>query len=184
MGNWFSKALSGIVNTKKDFKILILGLDAAGKTTLFYHLKLGGVIKTIPTDELNVAKLEYKNFNFTCWDIGGQEKIRQLSRFYYQKTDAVIYLIDSNDQDKKSFNETHDELWKMHGVDEFNGIPFLIFANKQDLHQSMDAIEISKKLNLSTIRDRKWYIQPCTATTGEGVYEGLEWLNNVLTSEK
>ncbi|KAJ3435899.1 adp-ribosylation factor a1e [Anaeramoeba flamelloides] len=86
--------------------------------------------------------------------------------------------------DKKSFNETHDDLWKMYGVDEFNGISFLIYANKQDLPQSMDAIEISKKLNLSTIREGKWYIQPCTAATGEGVYEGLEWLNNVLTSEK
>ncbi|KAJ6231523.1 adp-ribosylation factor 4b-related [Anaeramoeba flamelloides] len=183
MGNWISKALSGIVNTKKDCKILILGLDAAGKTTLLYNLKLGKVISTIPTIGFNVENLEYKNLNFTCWDIGGQEKIRQLWRYYYQNSDALIYLIDSNDRDEKRINEAHDELWKMLGEDELNGIPVLIYANKQDLPRSMDAIEISKQLNLSTIRDRKWYIQPCTAITGEGIYEGLEWLNNVITSK-
>jgi len=63
---------------KQDMRILMVGLDAAGKTTILYRFKLGEVVTTIPTIGFNVETLEYKNLCFTVWDIGGQDKIRKL----------------------------------------------------------------------------------------------------------
>ena len=85
---------------KKEVKILMLGLDAAGKTTILYQLKMGETVKTIPTLGFNVETIKHKNFNFTIWDVGGQDKIRVLWKHYYQNTDGLIFVVDSNDQDR------------------------------------------------------------------------------------
>ena len=63
-----------------------MGLDAAGKTTILYKLKLGEIVTTIPTIGFNVETVEYKNISFTVWDVGGQDKIRPLWRHYFQNT--------------------------------------------------------------------------------------------------
>lgn len=66
-------------------RILLLGLDAAGKTTILYKLKLNETVTTIPTIGFNVEEVTpVKNVTFTVWDVGGQEKIRPLWRHYYQ----------------------------------------------------------------------------------------------------
>ena len=62
----------------KEQRIIMVGLDAAGKTTILYKLKLGDVVSTIPTIGFNVETVQYKNTTFTMWDIGGQDKIRPL----------------------------------------------------------------------------------------------------------
>ena len=67
-----------------------VGLDAAGKTTILYKLKLGEVVTTIPTIGFNVETVEYKNISFTVWDVGGQDKIRPLWRHYFQNTQVSI----------------------------------------------------------------------------------------------
>lgn len=56
---------------KKEMRILMLGLDAAGKTTILYKLKLGEVVSSVPTIGFNVETVEYKNIKFTVWDVGG-----------------------------------------------------------------------------------------------------------------
>ena len=71
MGSFFAKALEKIMG-KKEMRILMVGLDAAGKTTILYKLKLGEVVTTIPTIGFNVETVEYKNISFTVWDVGGQ----------------------------------------------------------------------------------------------------------------
>jgi ADP-ribosylation factor protein 1 len=85
---------------KKEMRILMVGLDAAGKTTILYKLKLGEVVTTIPTIGFNVETVEYKNISFTVWDVGGQDKIRPLWRHYYQNTQGLIFVVDSNDRDR------------------------------------------------------------------------------------
>ena len=60
---------------KQEMRILMVGLDAAGKTTILYKLKLGEVVTTIPTIGFNVETVEYKNISFTVWDVGGQDKV-------------------------------------------------------------------------------------------------------------
>jgi len=162
----------------KEAKILLVGLDAAGKTTILYKLKLDENITTIPTIGFNVETVQYKKITFTMWDVGGQDRIRQLWKHYYSDTDAVIYVVDSNDKDRSS--EACEELQKMMSDDALRDAVLLVLANKQDLPHAMNANEMKDKLKLHQLRQKNWFIQPCCATTGEGLFEGLDWLSQQL----
>ena len=115
--------------SKRDVRIVMVGLDAAGKTTVLYKLKLGERVVTVPTIGFNVETLEYKNINFTVWDIGGQDKIRPLWRYYYQNTQAIIFVVDCNDRDR--LTEARDELHRMLCEDALRDAILLVLANKQ-----------------------------------------------------
>ncbi|CAN7988908.1 unnamed protein product [Ixodes hexagonus] len=166
---------------KKQVRILMVGLDAAGKTTILYKLKLGEIVTTIPTIGFNVETVEYKNICFTVWDVGGQDKIRPLWRHYFQNTQGLIFVVDSNDRERSS--EAQDELQKMLNEDELRDAVLLVFANKQDLPNAMPASELTDKLGLNNLRNRSWYIQATCATQGTGLYEGLDWLSNELSKK-
>ncbi|XP_073101109.1 ADP-ribosylation factor 2-like [Elaeis guineensis] len=166
---------------KREMRILMVGLDAAGKTTILYKLKLGEVITTIPTIGFNVETVEYKNVSFTVWDVGGQDKIRPLWRHYFQNTQGLIFVVDSNDRER--ILEARDELHRMLGEDELQGATLLVFANKQDLPNAMSVSEITDKLGLHALRQRRWYIQSACATTGDGLYEGLDWLSSNISNK-
>jgi len=180
MGGNFGKLFKRLFS-KKDMRILMVGLDAAGKTTILYKLKLGEIVTTIPTIGFNVETVEYKNINFTVWDVGGQDKIRPLWRHYFQNTQGLIFVVDSNDRER--INEAAEELGKMLNEDELRDAALLVFANKQDLPNAMSVAEVTDKLGLHSIRSRKWYIQSTCATSGDGLYEGLDWLSNVLSGK-
>lgn len=157
----------------------MVGLDAAGKTTILYKLKLGEIVTTIPTIGFNVETVEYKNISFTVWDVGGQDKIRPLWRHYYTNTQGLIFVVDSNDRER--LGEASAELHKMVNEDELKDAIILIFANKQDLPNALSCSELTEKLGLTQLRGRRWYIQATTATSGDGLYEGLDWLSNELS---
>jgi len=159
---------------KGEKRVLLLGLDASGKTTLLYKLKLGEVVTTIPTIGFNVEEVKYKKLKFNMWDVGGQEKIRPLWKHYTQNSDVIIYVVDSNDNLR--FEEALKELQTM--LNELPTAPLLVYANKQDLPNAKSVAEITDKLQLHSLRDRKWYIQATCATTGDGLYEGLDWLSS------
>uniref|UniRef100_A0A803NR85 ADP-ribosylation factor n=1 Tax=Cannabis sativa TaxID=3483 RepID=A0A803NR85_CANSA len=165
---------------KKEMRILMVGLDAAGKTTILYKLKLGEVVTTIPTIGFNVETVEYKNVSFTVWDVGGQE-IRPLWRHYFQNTQGLIFVVDSNDRERIS--EAKDELHRMLNEDELRYATLLVFANKQDLPNAMSVSEITDKLGLHSMRQRRWYIQAACATAGQGLYEGLDWLSSNISTK-
>ncbi|CAD7005049.1 unnamed protein product [Ceratitis capitata] len=110
MGLTISSLLTRLFG-KKQMRILMVGLDAAGKTTILYKLKLGEIVTTIPTIGFNVETVEYKNICFTVWDVGGQDKIRPLWRHYFQNTQGLIFVVDSNDRDR--INEAEKELQNM-----------------------------------------------------------------------
>ncbi|ROT81146.1 ADP-ribosylation factor [Penaeus vannamei] len=107
MGLLLSRLLS-LIQSSRSCRILMVGLDAAGKTTILYKLKLGEVVSTIPTIGFNVETVEYKNISFTVWDVGGQVKLRPLWRHYYQNTAAVVYVVDSSDAER--LQEAREEL--------------------------------------------------------------------------
>jgi small GTP-binding protein len=163
----------------KQVRILMVGLDAAGKTTILYKLKLGEIVTTIPTIGFNVETVEYKNISFTVWDVGGQDKIRPLWRHYFQNTQGLIFVVDSADRER--IGEAAEELQKMLGEDELRDAILLVFANKQDLPNAMAASELTDKLNLNALRGKRWYIQSTCATQGQGLYEGLDWMSNEIT---
>ena len=98
LGKW-------VFGSSKELKVLMNGLDAAGKTTILYKLKLGEVVVTIPTIGFNVENLSYKNFQITAWDLGGRSPTRALFRFYYDNTDAMIWVVDANDRDRLEVSE-------------------------------------------------------------------------------
>jgi small GTP-binding protein len=77
----------------------------------------------------NVETVEYKNISFTVWDVGGQDKIRPLWRHYFQNTQGLIFVVDSNDRER--IGEAREELMRMLAEDELRDAVLLIFANKQ-----------------------------------------------------
>uniref|UniRef100_A0A7S1SFR5 ADP-ribosylation factor n=1 Tax=Alexandrium catenella TaxID=2925 RepID=A0A7S1SFR5_ALECA len=167
---------------KRELKLLMVGLDAAGKTTVLYKLKLGEVVTTIPTIGFNVERVDYRNLSFTVWDIGGQDKIRRLWRHYFLGTHGVIFVVDSADRDR--VDDAREELWRMLQDEELNQAAVLVLANKQDLRGAMSTAEVSEKLGMPEFRRRQWHVQPACATTGEGLIEGLEWLSKVLAAQR
>ncbi|XP_077679394.1 ADP-ribosylation factor-like protein 3 isoform X1 [Eretmochelys imbricata] len=157
----------------QEVRILLLGLDNAGKTTLLKQLASEDISHITPTQGFNIKSVQSQGFKLNVWDIGGQRKIRPYWRNYFENTDVLIYVIDS--ADRKRFEETGQELAELLDEEKLSGVPVLIFANKQDLLTAAPASEIAEGLNLHTIRDRIWQIQSCSALTGEGRHElGLQ----------
>ncbi|KAK3588748.1 hypothetical protein CHS0354_024226 [Potamilus streckersoni] len=137
-----------------EYRILMLGLDQSGKTALLYRLKLNENISTIPTIGFNVETITTKNgVSLTIWDVGGQEKIRSLWTHYLQKTDGLIYVVDS--AHRRSIHVSAAELHAICDREEMRGVPLLVIANKQDLSDRMNEAEVVSALNLSKFNDRK-----------------------------
>ena len=127
-------------------------------------------------------QVDYKNISFTVWDVGGQDKIFPLWRHYYANSQGLIFVVDSNDRDR--IDAVRDEMHRMLNDDELRReTVLLVFANKQDLPNAMSAAEMTDKLGLHQMRQRQWYIQACCATTGDGLYEGLDWLSTTLSKK-
>ena len=181
MGSVFSSIWQRMLGNV-EMRILMVGLDAAGKTTILYKLKLGEVVTPIPTIGFNVEEVTYKNISFHVWDVGGQDKIRQLWRHYYTNTQGIIFVVDSNDRDR--IDDARDELHKMINDEELKDAVILVYANKQDIQGAMTTPEVTDKLGLHTIRGKTWYIQAACATRGDGLYEGLDWLSKHVTANK
>lgn len=146
----------------------------------------------------NVKTLKHAELSLNVWDVGGQKSIRPYWRNYFDQSDALVYVIDS--ADRKRLEETGQELSDLLDEEKLAGVPVLVFANKQDLVNALSPDDIADTLNLYTIRDRPWQIQPCSgvlrapclvppvgcklmsfallcaAKKGERLREGLEWL--------
>ena len=162
----------------KEYKILVLGLDNAGKTTILKSIT-GESLKNIqPTKGFTVKIFEKENIKFTFWDVGGQKTLRNIWENYFENNDALIYVIDSSDNDR--IEESGKELRNLLEENLLCGIPLLIFANKQDLNLSLSPEEIMNQLNLNNIINRKWTIVASSAITKVGIVEGLEWLEKCL----
>lgn len=181
MGFLFSKVWNKLL-AKRDVRMLMVGLDAAGKTTILYQLKMNDNVKTIPTIGFNVETLDYKGLNFTVWDVGGQDKIRVLWKHYYQNTDGLIFVVDSNDRDR--IEDAAEELKKMLTEEELKDCILLVMANKQDLREALNPNEVTEKLCLSSLKGRKWLVQGTSATSGMGLKEGLDWMAGELIKKK
>jgi len=165
---------------QRDVRVLMVGLDAAGKTTIIQKLKFGQLSGSgIPTIGYNEETIEYKDLRFAIWDVGGQDRLRPLWPNFFKGTEAVIFVADSADREnvQQSHYELHLRLLSAH---ELLLAPLLVFANKQDLPCAMSLQEIAERLGLHAGMERKWFIQPTCALSGDGLYEGLEWLRTAL----
>eukprot|EP00937_MAST-01D_sp_MAST-1D-sp2_P002422 g2422.t1 len=165
--------LRKLKRAEKEARILVLGLDNSGKTTILKKLSEEDITHIMPTQGFNIKSLQHEGFKLNVWDIGGQKSIRPYWRNYYDQTDALIYVIDS--ADNRRLEETGVELGQLLEEDKLANVPLLIMANKQDLMNAEESSAIADALNLHSIRDRPWHIQACSAKTGEGLQEGMEW---------
>ena len=179
MGFILSKIIEFFTKSRNNFKIIILGMQNAGKTTILYRLSLGQVVKTSPTIGSNVEELTYNNVKFQAWDLGGQESIRSVWDVYYMNTDAVVYVIDS--QDDEYFEESKAQFHKLLKNQTLKNATILIFANKQDLQGAKDVNKLIQDYEFFKIREHVWHIQPCSALKGEGLVTGIKWLSEQLT---
>ena len=139
---------------KREARILMLGLDAAGKTTILFKLKLGEVVQSIPTIGFNVETVEFKNCKFNVWDVGGQDKIRPMWKHYYQNAEGLIFVVDSSDRNR--VDKAREELKKMLAEEDLKEVVLLVLANKQDI-AVMDVKEVIEKLDLASIKNRPWH---------------------------
>lgn len=181
MGLFFSSLYRSFFGSK-EVRLLILGLDNAGKTTILRQIHTGEVTQTTPTIGFNVETVKYHNIEFQVWDLGGQSSIRPYWRCYYPNTDAIIYVVDSND--KNRIGDSKSELTLMLQEEELKEVPVMVFANKQDMPNAMTAAEVSEGLGLTEIRNRQWAIFQTSAIKGSGILEGLDWLSNVVNATK
>ena len=177
MGFLFSKLFSILIN-KKDVRILMVGLDGAGKTSILYQLKMAELVRTIPTIGFNVEQLDYKGLKFTIWDVGGQDKIRILWKHYYQNTDGLIFVVDCNDEER--FEKANEVLKLMLTSEELKNACLLVLANKQDINGAISPVELTKILDMGNLKNRKWLVQGSSAVSGQGLKEGFDWLAKIL----
>ena len=180
MGNIFS-ALYSKFFSQKYFNILMLGLDAAGKTTLLYNLKPEGPEKISPYEGFYMETLNYENFNFTSWDVGFANQILVLWRHYYNNTDGFIFIVDSVDKDR--IEDASNEFKKLLNEEKLKSCPILVFANKQDLNGAFTSNEIIEKFGMNEIKGRNWIVKGTCSINGEGIKEGLDWMNSVLINK-
>jgi len=177
MGFIFSKILDFFSRSRNNFKIIILGIQNAGKTTILYRLSIGQLVKTTPTIGSNVEEISYNNVKLQAWDLGGQESTRSVWNVYFVNTDAIIYVIDTHDE---TYDDSKNQFYKLLQNDALKNAVILIYANKQDLPGAKNVAEIIRIYELDTIKDHIWHIQPCSAQTGEGLITGMKWLSDQL----
>ena len=171
MGFIFSKILEFFSRSRNKFKIILLGIQNAGKTTILYRLSIGQLVKTTPTIGSNVEEISYNNVKFQAWDLGGQESSRSMWEVYYVNTDAIIYVIDTHDE---TYDDSKTQFYKLLKNDTLKN------AIKQDLPGAKSIEEIMQIYGFDNIKDHIWHIQPCSAMTGEGLITGMKWLSDQL----
>lgn len=165
---------------EKEVRILMLGLDNAGKTTILKKFN-GEDIDTIsPTLGFNIKTLEHNGFKLNIWDVGGQKSLRSYWRNYFESTDGLIWVVDSSDSWR--LEDCKKELKSLLQEERLAGATLLVFANKQDLPGALRADEIRNILELETIQTHHWQILGCSAVSGAKLLDGINWLTQDISS--
>lgn len=189
MATMISSMLSSLFR-KEEYRILFVGLDAAGKTTILYKLKLGEIVTTIPTIGFNVETISHSGVDLTIWDVGGCDKIRPLWRHYFQNTQVLVMVVDSVDDERlgtpsdAGYESASGLLRSMLQEDELNDAILLVYCNKQDIPGAKSPEFIAERLGLRSLRNRTILLQGCCATRGDGLLEGLDQMVHALQEKK
>ncbi|KAJ8925335.1 hypothetical protein NQ315_009165 [Exocentrus adspersus] len=176
----FLTVLKKMKQKEKEMRILMLGLDNAGKTTILKRFN-GEPINTIsPTLGFNIKTLEHRGFKLNIWDVGGQKSLRSYWRNYFECTDGLIWVVDS--ADKRRLEDCRNELHVLLQEERLAGATLLIFANKQDLPGACTTDELRDILELDKIKTHHWRIVWCSAVTGENLLDGIDWMINDIAA--
>jgi len=174
-----------------EARVLVIGLDNSGKTTLIHHLKSdsrdrdgSSPLEVTPTVGFQVEEFRKKNINFTVYDMSGQGRYRNLWEHYYSDCQAIIYVLDSTDRLRICVAKEELQLLLDHASIRPKSCPILFFANKMDAAGALSPEECMVELELDKIRDKPWHISPSNALSGAGVAEGIEWLCENIPTRK
>mmetsp|Transcript_33733 Transcript_33733/g.64533 ORF Transcript_33733/g.64533 Transcript_33733/m.64533 type:complete len:210 (-) Transcript_33733:195-824(-) len=185
MGNAFRKLRDWLCAPSTfPARVVMLGLDNSGKTTILMLLKdsSAGFPRTVPTLGFNVECFRHQNVDLTVWDVGGQNQLRPLWQHYLKNSEALIFVVDAHDRHR--MQEAASEFQTIVNNPIIAHCPVLVFANKQDLPESMAPIEVCRVLKLQTdeFHDRRWRVQGTVGTEGLGLHQGLDWLVSAISS--
>ncbi|CAI5744014.1 unnamed protein product [Peronospora destructor] len=174
--------LKKVKEKEKEIRILMLGLDNAGKTTILKKFMGQDITEISPTLGFDIQTFEYKDFKLNVWDVGGQQTIRSYWRNYFEQTDGLVWVVDS--ADRRRLESCKRELANLLTQEKLAGATLLIFANKQDLPGALPSAEIADALGLHSAQfsRRHWSIISCSAVTGAGLVEGIDWLVGDIAS--
>ncbi|XP_029695895.1 ADP-ribosylation factor-like protein 6 isoform X2 [Takifugu rubripes] len=163
---------------KKEVNVLCLGLDNSGKTTIINQLKPSNTQtqEIVPTIGFNIEKFKSSSLSFTVFDMSGQSRYRNLWEHYFKETHAVIFVVDSSDKLRMVVAKEELDILLSHEDIRCRKMPVLFFANKMDLQDAMTSAKVSQMLCLESIQDKPWHICGSNAIKGEGLQEGLDWL--------
>ena len=181
---------------RKQTRILVLGLDSAGKMALLRKLKIGEPQLAATTIGFTVQTIEYKNTIFTAWTVGTGARVRPLWLHFTEGTDAVIFVVDANDSarlvdpyDPAGLYHARGEMeYVLDGKPGLRGVPLLVLANKQDLPGALPAEAVAERLGFdlapaaagASRAAHPWCVQGTCAANGEGLFDSLDWLSGVL----
>lgn len=165
---------------EKEMRLLMLGLDNAGKTTILKKFNGEDIDSISPTLGFNIKTFEHNGFKLNIWDVGGQKSLRSYWRNYFECTDGLIWVVDS--ADKWRLEDCKAELQSLLLEERLAGATLLVFANKQDLPGALTAEEIKQTLELDKIKSHHWQILGCSAVTGEKLLDGINWLIDDIAS--
>ena len=167
-------------NRVKNVTITICGLDSAGKTTLINYLMKGEFTETEPTLGVNREILDLPKLHISVMDLGGQEDFRGIRSEVNERTDGLIYVIDSTDIFR--LDETKDIFYNIINTQLHNEIPILLMLNKVDLQNHLPRAEFIDKFSLAEL-NLSWKCYETSAKTGFGIYPAFKWLVEKLGDE-
>ncbi|NWH57384.1 ARL11 protein, partial [Geococcyx californianus] len=164
---------------ERDARVVMLGLDFAGKSTLLYKLKSGQAVETCPTVGFNVESLQTPcRVSFTLWDVGGQDSLRASWHDYLEDMNALIFVLDSTDVAR--LPEAAATLEEVLSHPNMADVPVLLLANKQDMLGALTPTELRERLQQGWLARHRWVLRGCSAHTGEGLQEALAVLGELL----
>ncbi|XP_068021366.1 ADP-ribosylation factor-like protein 11 [Melanerpes formicivorus] len=174
MGKLISKG-----QPKRDARVVMLGLDFAGKSTILYKLKRGQAVETCPTVGFNVESLQTPcRVSFNLWDVGGQGSLRASWPDYLEDISILIFVLDSADTAR--LPEAIAALEEALSHPSMAGVPVLLLANKQEVPGALAPTELRERLQQGRLVDHRWVLQGCSAYTGQGLQEALASLGELL----
>ena len=163
-------------------RILVVGLDNSGKTTIINQLKPGVKGQTTqssevtPTVGFSLEEFARDNLNLTVFDMSGQSRYRSLWEHYYRDVQAIIYVLDSTDKVRMCVAKDEMDSILQHKDLVHKDIPLLFFANKSDLPGALEPVDIAEQLELHEVEEKPWHITASNALTGEGLEDGIAWM--------
>ena len=164
--------------------VAIIGLDAAGKTTIMKRILRSEYSLSKPTFGVNIEVYQYRTLEFVVWDLGGHAPIRKtLWKKFVTKAQTIVFVVDA--ADKKRFHLAKEVFYEsLENTDP--KAPILFLANKSDKEDTASSVEIMEALELQKMTriDRPFNMFRCSALTGEGLFQAWDWLVDIVSKDQ